>query len=284
MDKISILIIDPDPFSRKFLEQVLYKQDYAVIQAANGHEGLKKLSEYLPTMIACDANPPDITVEEIIDRLRQEKSLANIPVVVLSSQTDPEEMQRFLAAGAADYFAKSGMSALNFAKAIPRLLSDAQKIQPTDALGFLYVFLSAKGGIGTSTLCANIAMSTAKSMAQSRVAVVDMVLPIGSIANIVGYKGELNIVGVAEKTPDELSPLFFRKQLATPINWLFHLLPGSPNPASGNSLKAERVIDVVQGLRQSYDYVFVDLGRSLSRISMPLIQSADAVVSSSAQI
>jgi MinD-like ATPase involved in chromosome partitioning or flagellar assembly len=277
-EKISVLIIDPDPASRQFLEQILHKQEYAVFQAADGHEGLRKVSENPPTLIACDANLPDLTVAEIIGKLKEEKRLASIPVVVLSTQSDLEEMEKFIAAGAAEYFAKSGMSALTFVKSIPRILTDAKKAQPTESLGFMFVFLSAKGGIGASTLAANIGMNTAKNMTQSRVAVVDMVLPIGSIAPIVGYHGDFNIVEVAEKTPETLSSDYFRQNLITPEHWLFHLLPGSPDPAKGNSLRADRIHDIIQTMRKAYDYVFVDLGRSLSRISMPLIQDANAVV------
>jgi len=66
-----------------------------------------------------------------------------------------------------------------------------------EAGGRLIVFLSAKGGSGTSSLCANIATNIALYKPDSHVAVVDMVLPIGSIANIVGYQGDLNLVSMA---------------------------------------------------------------------------------------
>ena len=52
--------------------------------------------------------------------------------------------------------------------------------------GKLFAFLSAKGGTGTSSLCANLATLLTMANSNHRVAVVDMVLPIGSIAHIVG--------------------------------------------------------------------------------------------------
>ena len=67
--------------------------------------------------------------------------------------------------------------------------------------------------------------------------VVDMVLPIGSIAPIVGYEGPQNIVTVAEMPPEETTPEFFRDNLAELKPWRFNLLAGSPDPESSNHLK-----------------------------------------------
>ena len=137
------------------------------------------------------------------------------------------------------------------------------------------VFLSAKGGTGTSSICANIAMNIGHNQPELRVAVVDMVLPIGSIAPIVGYKGPQNIVTITEMPVEETTPEFFRDNLTSLPIWQFNLLAGSPDPESSNYLKVGRIGDIISGLKESYDYVLVDIGRSLSKITLPLIQQAD---------
>jgi pilus assembly protein CpaE len=58
-------------------------------------------------------------------------------------------------------------------------------------------------------------------------------------------------------------------------SWHFNLLAGSPDPESSNHLKAGRIWDIVSALKASYDYVLIDIGRSLSKITLPLIQHAD---------
>jgi pilus assembly protein CpaE len=60
--------------------------------------------------------------------------------------------------------------------------------------------------------------------------------------------------------------------------WEFQLLAGSPDPERANDLKVERIPDIVTTLQKSYDFLVVDLGRSLSRISLPIIQNADLAV------
>jgi pilus assembly protein CpaE len=139
----------------------------------------------------------------------------------------------------------------------------------------LMVFLSAKGGTGTSSICANIGMNIGQNQPEARVAVVDMVLPIGSIAPIVGYEGAQNIVTIAEMPPDEVTPELLRDKLTECAPWHFNLLAGSPDPESSNHLKAGRIGDIISALKASYDYVLIDIGRSLSRITLPIVQHAD---------
>jgi pilus assembly protein CpaE len=141
--------------------------------------------------------------------------------------------------------------------------------------GLLMVFLSAKGGTGTSSICANIAMNIGQNQPELRVAVVDMVLPIGSIAPIVGYKGLQNIVTITGMPTEDTTPEFFRDNLVSLQTWHFNLLAGSPDPESSNYLKVGRIGDIVSALKDSYDYVLIDIGRSLSKITLPLIQQAD---------
>jgi pilus assembly protein CpaE len=59
--------------------------------------------------------------------------------------------------------------------------------------------------------------------------------------------------------------------------WHFHLLAGAPDPERANALDVGRISDVVAALKLAYDFVVLDLGRSLSRISLPLIEHADLV-------
>jgi pilus assembly protein CpaE len=53
------------------------------------------------------------------------------------------------------------------------------------------------------------------------------------------------------------------------------LLAGSPDPESSNHLKVARIGDIISMLKEAYDYVLIDIGRSLSRITLPLVQNAD---------
>jgi pilus assembly protein CpaE len=143
--------------------------------------------------------------------------------------------------------------------------------------GLMMIFLSAKGGAGTSSICANTATNIAKAQPDARIVVADLVFPIGSIAPIVGYEGTENITSIAEKPPLETTPDFLRNQLPRIERWKFNLLAGSPDPELSSQLNVSRIWDIVTSLKSAYDYVLVDVGRSLSKITLPLIQHADLV-------
>jgi pilus assembly protein CpaE len=111
----------------------------------------------------------------------------------------------------------------------------------------------------------------------ARVVVVDLVLPIGSIGQIIGYDGKLDLVNIADLPTSQTNADYFYKNLPKPELWQFHLVPGSPDPHGANMLKGERIGQIMNSLRSAYDFVIVDVGRSLSRISLPLIKNADLV-------
>jgi pilus assembly protein CpaE len=150
--------------------------------------------------------------------------------------------------------------------------------QESGKSGLLVVFLSAKGGTGTSSLCANLALNIQQSQPDGRVVVADLVLPIGSIGPIVGQEGTLNLVTVTDLPAGETNAGYFHKNLPRPEYWQYQVLTGSPDPEHGNSIKGERINQVVSMLCSAYDFVILDIGRSLSRISLPLIQKADLIV------
>jgi Mrp family chromosome partitioning ATPase len=77
--------------------------------------------------------------------------------------------------------------------------------------GWLIVFLSAKGGTGTSSLCANLAMNIQQGQPEARVVVADLVLPIGSIGQIVGEQGKLNLVTISDLSLDKTKVDYFRR-------------------------------------------------------------------------
>ncbi len=276
MDLSKILIVDPDEANRQFLGQMLQKKNYAVIQAATGIDGIRQAGEAGPDLIIFDSNLPDMRALEFVQQVRQNQHISTTPCVVLTSKSDPEEMRACLEGGCAEYYIKSGMVMITLVDAIPRLLVDSKKTPTEKRKGLLFVFLSAKGGTGTTSLCTNISMSLCKHLAPSTAAVMDMVLPFGSIAQLTGCPDQpFNLVTASEAQPKDYTQDFFRQNMLTPNNWLFRLLPGCPDPDAAHRLKIANIPALIDGLRSEFDYVALDVGRGLSKVTLPIIQQAD---------
>ena len=274
----SILIVDADNASLNYLIRMAQEQRYSAIGAGSGKEGLITAWRDQPDLIIFDPTLQDISPEEFLLKLRRDLRSTNIPILALSRSPNPSMKDACLQAGCNEYIVKSGEVVATLPETIARIAWCKNKIVIKDG-GHLIVFLSAKGGTGTSSLCANYAMAIHNSKPESSVVVVDLVLPIGSIAPIVGYEGEVDLVSVTELPSAETTGEYFRKHLPSngyPGNfsyWLAHLiLSAQMTSRLGASPK------IIKALQKSYDYVVIDLGRSLSRISLPIIQKADLLV------
>ena len=276
MSDKTILIVDADSASLNFLVRMVKEQGYFVMAANTGKEGLVIAWRDRPDLIIFDPALQDISAEEFLLKLRRDLRSTNLPILALSSSHNPGMKEACLQAGCNEYMLKTGEIVATLPEVIARLLGVKQ--EEVKEGGCLIVFLSAKGGTGTSSLCANFAMAIHHSKPESSVAVVDMVLPIGSIAPIVGYQGEVNLVSVTELSTAETTGEYFRKRLPDIELWQFQLLAGAPDPERANDLKVARIPEVIKALQKSFDFVVVDLGRSLSRISLPILQKADLAV------
>jgi Flp pilus assembly CpaE family ATPase len=277
----SVLVLDKNSTSRFFLFNLLVEKEFRVTGAASGKEALISAWRDKPDLILFDPVLEDIDTEEFIQKLRNDPRTSNTLLVAFSSDPSPALRETCLSAGVHEYLIKSAQALPELEQFLTRL-SGAEKPAETEAgqnrrSGLLIVFLSAKGGTGTSSLCANLAMTMKLILPASRIVVADLVLPIGSIAPIVGYKGPLNLATLADLPPKQTNVEYFLKHLPHPDLWEFQLLPGSPDPQHGNIINGERINEIVEMLRSAYDVVVLDLGRALSRISLPLIQKADLI-------
>jgi MinD-like ATPase involved in chromosome partitioning or flagellar assembly/ActR/RegA family two-component response regulator len=281
MDGKTILIVDSDAASRNFIGTMLTKKQYNVSSAPSGKEGYIAALRDQPDVIIFDPYLADLPGVQFVRKIRADRRMAATILIALAAQPNSALTGELMAAGCNEFMVKSGEAVNQLFELIPLALQGGKQVSIRSGGkegGLLIVFLSAKGGTGTSSLCANIAQNIAARQPELRVAVFDMVLPIGSIAPIVGYSDPTNLVSIAATPPEKIDVEYFRKNLPYMEKWNFHLLAGVPDPESANTLKAERIPEIVKTLKAAYDYVFVDMGRALSRLSLPIIQDADAVV------
>jgi pilus assembly protein CpaE len=271
--KKKILIIDGDAASRNYLKVLLRDDRFEVDLAASGKEGLINAWKDHPDFIVVDPDLPDIPGLELITRLRQDRRTSFAIIVALGGPCEQTKVDELIQGGFNDYLVKSNQAI----ESLIELLSGKIKEKLEKKFGRIVAFISAKGGTGTSSRCANIAMSVGKNLKGSRVVVVDLVLPVGSIANIVGLTEITNLVKLSQESSAKVTPEYLNEILPKIPAWNFSLLAGSPDPESANQLKVGMIPDILTSLQEAFDFVFIDLGRSLSRISLPIISKADVL-------
>lgn len=280
----SILIMDPDAVTRAFISNVLRQQQYDVIQVGSAKEGLIAAWRDRPDLILIEPLLTDLSEQDLVSKLRQDPRTRSTPLVALTADTSSAARQAGIRSGFSDFIIKSPEAVPTLVASLKQILGAESGLEQPGGLplsssrrGLSIFFISAKGGIGTSSLCANLAMNIAQNEPDARVVVLDLVLPIGSIAPIVGYEESQNITNMVTMDPEELLDDLRTEPPPSLRNWRFSLVAGSPDPESAAGLHVEKLGAFIRLLRSEFDFVVVDAGRSLSRFSLPLIKEADLI-------
>ena len=98
-----ILIIDDEAQMRKLLEITLQSNDYTVSQAANAKDGIIMAANHPPDMILLDLGLPDEDGHTVLQQFRE---WYTNPVIILSVQSNEEDIIKALDNGANDYLTK----------------------------------------------------------------------------------------------------------------------------------------------------------------------------------
>ena len=98
-----ILAVDDEPKMIRFIRMNLELEGYRVSEATNGMEALEKTREELPDLVLLDVMMPDMNGFETLQHIRE---TSTVPVIMLTVQSEEEDIVRGLALGADDYVTK----------------------------------------------------------------------------------------------------------------------------------------------------------------------------------
>jgi DNA-binding response OmpR family regulator len=104
--QMKILIVDDEA---DLISTVQYRLKFAecdVVTASNGQEGLEKAAAEKPDLILLDTNMPVMNGHEMLERLRADPDLKDIPVIMLTARCEPQDIAAASALGVSDYMTK----------------------------------------------------------------------------------------------------------------------------------------------------------------------------------
>jgi putative two-component system response regulator len=102
----TILIVDDEPSGRDTLESILEPEGYILVMAENGYQAIEKAMTLQPDVILLDVMMPGLNGFEVCRRIRDEKNLAEIPILFLTALDDRQSLLNGLEAGADDFISK----------------------------------------------------------------------------------------------------------------------------------------------------------------------------------
>jgi DNA-binding response OmpR family regulator len=103
----TILVIEDDKFLRDLISKKLLKENYNVVEAVDGEEGLKKIKEIKPDLVLLDLILPGMDGFEVLAQVKDDPTLNQIPVIILSNLGHRDDVERGLKLGASDYLIKA---------------------------------------------------------------------------------------------------------------------------------------------------------------------------------
>ncbi len=103
---VSILIAEDTRIQAKMLEKNLLQHGYDVRVAENGALALEKIREQRPTLIISDIEMPQMTGYELCKAVKTDPDLKTIPVILLSTLSEPQDIIEGLHCGADNYVTK----------------------------------------------------------------------------------------------------------------------------------------------------------------------------------
>ena len=103
---LTILVADDSPVYRKLIAQALSQENCTVLFAKNGRQAVDLFAEHRPALVITDWTMPDISGPEFCQRIRRDFQSFYSYVILLTANTDKEEVIEGLAAGADDYLTK----------------------------------------------------------------------------------------------------------------------------------------------------------------------------------
>ena len=117
-----ILVIDDSLTTRMLEQSILESAGYEVALATSAEEGLEKARQSPYALFLVDVEMPGIDGFTFIERTRREPALAQVPAVLVSSRSDPEDLARGQQVGASGYIVKGRFDQRELLGLIERLV------------------------------------------------------------------------------------------------------------------------------------------------------------------
>lgn len=101
-----ILVVDDEPYILRSLSYLLTREGYAVETASNGEEALALLRKLQPPVVFLDVMMPRMSGYDVCKRIKEDPTLSNTYVIMLSARGQQTDRERGLSGGADEYITK----------------------------------------------------------------------------------------------------------------------------------------------------------------------------------
>ena len=266
-----ILVVDDDPGILRLLEYTLTREEYQVLTASNGIEGLRKAQEDGPDLVVLDVMLPGLDGFEVCHRLRSSPSTAQIPVMMLSAKGQAADLDTGSKVGADKYLIKP-VDRVELLNTVQEMLAHVVATHQTRAKAI--AFIGSRGGAGTSTVAASVSVVLSK-MEHSTI-LVDLCSSFGGLPALMGLNPQHTIAELFNTLGNGLGKDDLEAMLSQHPSGV-RLLAGEQTPEEYGKVTPTGIEALLQALDSIADYILIDMPASPSEVVGAALRRCDFV-------
>lgn len=287
----TVLIVDDSPTAAPELRALLESSGYQVLTALRGEEAMDALRGSKVDLIITETLLPGMDGFELVRQIRQEPAWSQLPIIILTVRSAPEDYAAGFEAGANEYFIKpmEPPKILAAARGLLTRFESGRLERPgghssphggvvlRPDRGEIITVFSLKGGVGTTTIAVNLAVAIKQLAPSSRVGVVDLALEHSLAALLLDIIPTSTIVDWAREDAVDASPYLLNQyfvQHRTGVG----LLSAPPSPEQAETIRPDAVRRTLELAPDAFDYTVVDTASTFSEISLISLEMATTIL------
>ena len=196
----------------------------------------------------------------------------NISTIFLSSNYTTNLVIQALRAGAKDYLSKPVIKK-DFLASIKKC--SAENVKTVNKSNIISIF-SNKGGIGKTAIATNLAVEFARQT-REKVVLVDLNLPLGDVTTFINIKPSVSIASAVEKT-SHIGAEAVLNACKQYKNTSLYVLAEPIYMEETHAMTPTHIYKLFEYLRESFSYILVDLGTSVDKMNLKILELSDLVL------
>ncbi len=238
---------------------MLQRQGYQIVAAKSGAQALEMAASERPDAILLDVMMPDMDGYEVTRLLRKQPESAYTPIMMFTAKAMVNDKVAGFDAGVDDYMTKPVHPAELVAH-IKALLARGRARTPVQTeKGYVIGFVSAKGGLGVSTLVLNTAIALFRK-AKAKVIAAELRPGNGTWGTDLGFANASGLTNLLRMKPSQINLTAVEKELIQTSYGVRLLLASNRLKDADCTSAAAQMEATLQELALLADFVLLDIG------------------------